>query len=395
MIKISNYDIRLLWLNSNGLLNRNNQKLDVLQIIKDLGFVQIDSIQNVSRAHHHILWSRNKKYKENMLDDLLLEKGKIFEHFTHDASLLPIEFYPFWKGHFKRTKERLDNSKYYKDILDEKGIQNIINRIKNEGALHSKDFNSKVKIEKKMWSSSHYKTTLDYMWYCGILTTAYRKSFRKYYELSENIIPPHILNKNVLENEQISWLCTQALNRLSVASAKEIKNFWGSLSIKDVNTWIRNNKDNLVEVEWEDNEGKQIKNFATLDVETRLDNLKSSNSKIQIINPFDPAIRDRIRLKKIFGFEYKIEIFVPKEKRIWGYYVYPILQGNKFIGRIELKADRKAKELNVLNFWKENDIIWNDKLQLKLEEELSSFASLVDIENVKWIKNQLFRQIRV
>ena len=205
----------------------------------------------------------------------------------------------------------------------------------------------------------------------------------------------HILNKNVLENEQISWLCTQALNRLSVASAKEIKNFWGSLSIKDVNTWIRNNKDNLVEVEWEDNEGKQIKSFATLDVETRLDNLKSSNSKIQIINPFDPAIRDRIRLKKISGFEYKIEIFVPKEKRIWGYYVYPILQGNKFIGRIELKADRKAKELNVLNFWKENDIIWNDKLQLKLEEELSSFASLVDIENVKWIKNQLFRQIRV
>ena len=236
MIEISNQDMRLLWLKSNGLLNPDNQKLDVVQIIKNLGFIQLDSIQNVSRAHHHILWSRNKKYKEHMLDDLLLKKGSIFEHFTHDASILPIEFYPFWKGHFKRTKERLDKSKYYKDILDEKGIQNIINRIKNEGALHSKDFDSKVKLETKMWSSTIHKTTLDYMWYCGILTTAYRKSFRKYYGLSKNIIPSDIYNVNIPENEQIDWLCVQALERLSIASAKEIKNFWGSLSTKEVNT---------------------------------------------------------------------------------------------------------------------------------------------------------------
>jgi len=379
MIKISNHDMRLLWLKSNGLLSMSNQKLDVLQIIKDLGFVQLDSIQNVSRAHHHILWSRNKKYKEHMLDDLLFEKGNIFEHFTHDASVLPIEFYPFWKGHFKRTKERLDKSKYYKDILDEKGIQDIINRIKSEGELHSKDFGSKVKLEKKMWSSTTHKTTLEYMWYCGVLSTAYRKKFRKYYDLSENIIPNNILKKNILEDEQINWLCTQALHRMSVASAKEIKNFWGSLSIKEVNTWVKNNKENLIELEWEDNKGKQIKSFAPLDIENRLNNLKKPNSKIQIINPFDPAIRDRTRLKKIFDFDYKIEIFIPKEKRIWGYYVYPILQGNKFIGRIELKADRKAKQLNILNFWKEDGIIWSNKEQQKLDVELRSLALLVGI----------------
>lgn len=89
MIKISNHNMRLLWLKSNGLASISNQKLDVLQIIKNLGFVQLDSIQNVSRAYHHILWSRNEKYKEHMLDDLLLDKGNIFEHFTHDASILP------------------------------------------------------------------------------------------------------------------------------------------------------------------------------------------------------------------------------------------------------------------------------------------------------------------
>jgi len=384
MIKISNNDMRQLWLKTTGLQNTNNQKLDLLQIIKDLGFVQLDTIQNVTRAHHHILWSRNKNYQEHMIDDLLLETGHIFEHFTHDASILPIEFYPMWKGQFKRYKEKLDKSKYYKNLLDDQGQKDILNRIKNEGALHTKDFESKIIGQKEMWTRPIHKATLDYMWYCGILSTAYRKSFRKYYDLSENIIPNDILNKNIPEDERIHWLCTEALHRLSVASAKEIKNFWDTLTIKEVNTWIKNNNDNLIEIEWENNEGQYIKSFATLDIQDRLAQIKKSDSKMQIINPFDPAIRDRIRLKKIFDFDYKIEIFVPKEKRVWGYYVYPLLEDNKFIGRIELQANRKENQLNVINFWQEDGVIWNDNQKQKLDIELSSFALLVGIQNVIW-----------
>ncbi|WP_294967193.1 hypothetical protein [Sulfurimonas sp.] len=82
-----------------------------------------------------------------------------------------------------------------------------------------------------------------------------------------------------------------------------------------------------------------------------------------------------------------MEIFIPKAKRVWGYYVYPILLGNKFIGRIELKADRKTKQLNVLNFWKEKETLWNDSKEKKLHIELSSFASLIDIYNVSWSNN--------
>jgi uncharacterized protein YcaQ len=384
MLKISNNEMRLLWLQSNGLQNSNHKNLDVLQTIKDLGFVQIDSIQNVTRAHHHILWSRNKKYKEHMLDDLLSKKGSIFEHFTHDASILPVEFYPMWKIQFKHIKEKIDKSKYYKDILDKNGVQDIINKIKNEGPLHTKDFDNEIIAEKQMWSRSTHKTTLDYLWYCGILSTSHRQSFRKYYDLSENIIPHNILNKTITEHEQINWLCTQALDRMSVASIKEIKNFWGVLSTQEVNDWVKNNKENLTEILWENNEGKQIKSFASLDIEDRVNNLKKQNSNIQIINPFDPAIRDRIRLKSIFDFDYKIEIFVPKEKRVWGYYVYPILLGNKFIGRIELQANRKTKQLNILNFWKEKGTLWNDTKEKKLQIELSSFASLIGIENINY-----------
>jgi len=159
----------------------------------------------------------------------------------------------------------------------------------------------------------------------------------------------------------------------------------GSLSIKEVNSWLVKNKENLLEIEWENNEGKYIKSFACLDIKDRLENLKNEKNEIKIINPFDPAIRDRKRLKKIFDFDYKIEIFVPKEKRVWGYYVYPILQGNKFIARIELQANRKIKELKVINFWKEDGIIWTENQQAKLDIELSNFALFIGIETVIWL----------
>lgn len=384
MMQISNHDMRLLWLQSHHLHTTNNKKLDVLQTVKDLGFIQIDSIQNVTRAHHHILWSRNKNYREHMIDDLLKEKGKIFEHFTHDASLLPVEFYPMWKWKFQRNKERFGKSMYYKDASDADTMQEIIDKIKKEGALNIKDFNSKKIDEKKMWSRTPHKITLDYMWHCGILATAYRKNFRKYYDLSENVIPKNILTQDIPENQQIDWLCMKALDAMSVASAKEIKNFWEVLSIQEVQTWLKNNTEHFLEIQWENNQGKYIQSFATLGIEERLQSLKNSKSRVQIINPFDPAIRDRLRLKNIFGFDYKIEIFVPKMKRKWGYYVYPILQGNRFIGRIELQAERKTNKLNVVNFWKEEGGIWTDIQQKKLDTELSDFAALVGISKVCW-----------
>ena len=384
MIKISNQKMRLLWLKSTGLQNTNKQKFDLLQIIKDLGFVQLDTIQNVSRAHHHILWSRDKRYKEHMLDKLLLEKGNIFEHFTHDASILPVEFYPVWKLQFENIKEKIDRSKYYKDIFDEDEKKELLHKIKDEGALNIKDFETNTKNDKKMWSRSVCKNTLEYMWYCGLLTTAHRQSFRKYYDLIENIIPKDTLNKKISKKEQIHILCTEALDKMSIASPKEIKEFWDVLNITDVNTWIEENKQNLQEVQWQNSEGKYLKSFATLDIEHRLDKLKNSKAKIQIINPFDPAIRDRKRTKSIFGFDYKIEIFVPKEKRLWGYYVYPLLQGDKFVARIELQANRKENLLNVISFWKEPNTIWDDKQKEKLDIELKSFASLAGISEINW-----------
>lgn len=383
-LKISNEQIRLLWLSSTGLVSKPEKSFDLLQIIKDLGFVQLDTIQNVTRAHHHILWSRNSAYKEHMLDELLEKKGSIFEHFTHDASIIPLSFYPMWQTQFLRQKTKLQKSKYYKDILNEDVINEIKNKIIKEGALSTKSFETKIVGEKKMWARPPHKNILDYLWYIGELSTSHRKNFRKYYDISEKVIPYEIRTKKINNEEQIAYLCFQALERLGVASLKEIKNFWDVATIQEVKIWYEKNKDKVKEVQWVDAQEKCNKSYALDDIEKRLKNLKNIDEKIKIVNPFDPAIRDRIRLKNIFDFDYKIEIFVPKEKRKWGYYVYPLLQGTKFIGRIELKANRKGGYLEVVNFWREPCVLWTEKKQEELEVKLLGFANFVGIFKVNF-----------
>lgn len=381
-LEISNKEIRKLWLNTMGLATTPTGSLDVLQIIKDLGFVQLDTIQNVSRAHHHILWSRNQNYREHMFDELLSAKGNIFEHFTHDASVIPVDFYPMWTRQFGRLKKGIDNySKKYQEMLALADIKSIKSRITNEGALSTAAFSTKRPEGNKMWSRPPHKIALDYMWYAGELATSHRDKFKKFYDLSERVIPSHILDQSHNDNDQINWLCEAALDRLSFATLKEVQKFWQATDLSEVKDWHSNQK-SLIPIKWQTEEGNWIEAIARHDIEERINALSKPTSRLRIINPFDPAIRDRTRLKQLFGFDYKIEIFVPASKRKWGYYVYPLLEEDRFVGRIELKADRKKGQLNVINFWPETGVKWGSTRFDKLENELGRLASLANLTQV-------------
>lgn len=384
MLRIKNKDIRKLWLTSMGLASPASGKPDVLNIIKKLGFVQIDTIQNVSRAHHHILWSRNRNYREYMLDDLLKPKGDIFEHFTHDASLIPVEYYPYWTRQFERLRKRFDNYKNYQKILAHADLELIKKKLEEKGALSTESFDTKIKGKKKMWSRPPHKVGLDYLWYAGELATSHRINFRKFYDLKHRVIEKNYLDKNHSDEDQIDWLCKNAIGRLSFGTLKEIREFWDACDRNEVENWYKHNNTNLKKIEYQNHNGERTEAIAPVDIEERLGNLSPLSDRISIINPFDPAIRDRARLKNIFGFDYKIEIFVPAAKRKWGYYVYPLLEGDKFVGRIELKADRKNNTLNVVNLWEEPGIKWGARRKKKLETELRRFSQLSNMENIKF-----------
>lgn len=376
-LRIPNRDARRLWLWTNGLAATPTGPLDVLGTIRRLGFLQIDTIRNVTRAHNHILWSRNQNYREGQLWPHLAGRD-LFEHFTHDASLIPMDVLPFWKRQFDRLGAHVARHDWYQSGLAREQVQLIRDRIRSEGALSTHAFDTKAE-SRGMWARPPHKKALDQMWYAGELATCHRENFVKFYDLGERVFPHH---DPAHDAEAVDWLCTQALDRLGIASTGEVQRFWDATTAAETRAWAAGAA--TIPVELQQADGSWRAALAHPDIETRLQNAPAPTSRLRILNPFDPAIRDRNRLERLFGFAYRNEMFVPKAKRRWGYYVYPLLEGDRFVGRIELKADRPANRLTVTGFWPEPGVKWPLARKAKLEAELSRFARFVGISNVVW-----------
>lgn len=384
-LRIFNRDARKLWLSVQGLAATPTGPLDIMSIVRQLGFVQLDTIQVVSRAHHHILWSRNQNYREHLLNKSMSQDRALFEHFTHDASVLPMEYLPMWQRQFRRKKEQMDRSDWYASRLDAQGCADIMERIRQEGPLSTHAFDSKIAGKKQMWARPPHKLALDYLWYSGELATCHRKNFTKYYDLAERVFPEAMRDQTRDDEVQIDWLCRSALDRLGFGSLGDVQKFWDAVEASEVKIWANKAGRSIIPIEIETAEGDWVSMFAPSDIEERLVKAVQPTSRLRIVNPFDPVIRDRTRLKRLFGYDYRVEMFVPAAKRTWGYYVYPILEGDRFIGRIEVKADRSDGHLKVLNIWLEPKIKWTQKRASKLESELNRFARLASVDAVNWI----------
>ncbi len=374
-MKLTNLEARRLWLHTHGLSAAPTGPLNVMATINALGFVQIDTIRNVTRAHHHILWSRNQNYREKHLWPLLKSR-QLFEHFTHDASLIPMQTLPMWRRQFSRMEKYVAKAEWFASSLGQQNIRDIKARIEAEGPLSTHAFDTKIEGKREMWSRPPHKKALDKMWYAGELATSHRENFIKFYDLAERVFPADLHEGHRPDAEQIDWLCSQALNRLGFATANEIAKFWDAVSTKEARAWAEGRAE--VEIEAADGSVSRAHKAPNLAPAPK------PSSRLRILNPFDPAIRDRTRLERLFGFEYRNEMFVPKAKRRWGYYVYPLLEGTRFVGRIELKADRKAGWLRVTGFWQEDGVSWSGPRQAKLDAELVRLARFVGISDVKW-----------
>lgn len=355
-------------------------------MIEALGFVQLDTIRVVARAHDHILWTRNQNYREPMLNTLLQDERGIFEHFTHDASVLPMSFYPMWRRQFCRMEEKVRGWEWHRGMLDAKGRNAIKDRIRDQGPLSTEAFDTKVpQHKKKMWARPPHKLALDYMWYAGELATSHRVNFKKYYDLAENVFPAALTNTHYTDEAQIDWLSKAALDRLSFASDGDIQRFWAATSRKETSDWTRANSKTLVPAQIQAADKSWHDVWAVPNIEEQIANIPAPTSRLRTLNPFDPAIRDRKRLKRLFGFEYTVEMFVPAAKRKWGYYVYPLLEGNRFVGRADIKAERKTGSLHIKQIWTEPDVQWTPSRQEKLEAELSRLARLAGVQEIKWL----------
>lgn len=359
-------------------------------IIHDLGFVQLDSINTVARAHDLILWSRRPRYRPRALKTLYERDKALFEHWTHDAAVIPMAFYPQW--HLRRTRdaERL-RSRWSKDRRDgfERQFQVVLDQIRTEGPCCSSDVGKDEKRGSGGWWDWHpSKTALEYLWRSGALTVIGRDGFKKRYDLTDRVLEQNLTDPANApdEGETIDWCCDQALARLGFATHTELAAFWAHISTAEAKLWCAQERaaGRLEEIQITGADGTIKPAFARpgLDQVQALD--VTPCPRLRVLSPFDPALRDRKRAQRLFGFDYRVEMFVPEPQRIYGYYVFPILQGDRLVGRVDMKAFRDQDTLRVRALWPEPKIRWGAQRQRAFETEVQRLTKLAGVSQVEF-----------
>lgn len=334
------------------------------EIIEHLGYVQIDTISVVERAHHHVFWSRNHRYRPADLAQLV-ESRDVFEYWSHAASYLPMKDYRYSLP-MKRAFQKGEPSWFPKDPQMEK---KVLARIRKEGPLRSKDFEMKKKGTTGWWDWKPAKKTLERLFLEGELEITRREGFQKVYDLPENVIPSTVDTSMPSKAEYARYLVQRTLRHHGVATGNEIaymhKAPTKSAVVKALNEMVAAGEIVKVSVE-----GVDQTYFA---FQESIENIPRVSPKIHILSPFDNLVIQRKKMITLFDFDYKIECYVPEAKRKYGYFVLPVLQGSRFVARIDCKADRKNQQLIVQSIHYENKV---DKrlLQKKLEPKLLAFA---------------------
>lgn len=387
--EIDNQTARRIFLERQGLSRPPGKALsrqDLLGLIHDLGFVQVDSIGTVERAHHQILFSRNQTYKREDLTALLEQDRLLFEHWTHDASILPVAFFPYWKHRFAREESRiLERWRKWREPGFESVFEETYRRIAEGGPALSRELKEGDHKSGGWWNWHPSKTALEFLWRTGKLTISGRENFQKIYDVSEKCIPRAHFEAEVSHDAFIDWACREALTRLGFATSGEIAAFWHLVNPQEAKQWVEDHRAELEEVMVMPTNGDKPRPSFSLSAHLpQLLAAPAPPARIRVLSPFDPLIRDRARAERLFGFFYRIEVFVPEAKREYGYYVFPLLEGDRLIGRIDMKANRKAQTLDVKRLWLEKGMKASTGRLEKLDAELLRLAKFTGVERVTY-----------
>ena len=378
-IEISPVQARNLALFSQGLLSKKpfaKREQGVLEAIQQISYVQIDTISIAMRAHHHTIWTRVPDYQPEMLLKLQAKDRTVFEYWSHAAAYLPMRDYRF---SLFRKKAIRNGQKHWFEKND-KVMKYVIDRIKAEGPLQSKDFEAKDNVETGWGSYKPAKIALEQLFQEGKLMITERRKFQKVYDLPENIIPSDIDTSVPDAKEMARHLIEVGIHAHGLKADTEI-----SYLRKGVKPAIKKALKDMTE-----NGEIQPLTIKGLDQPVYytfphlLESLPSriGTKQIHLINPFDNLVIQRKRLSQIFDFDYQIEVYVPQAKRKFGYYCLPILWGNEIIGRLDPKADRKSGLFKVIHLYLEKEVDW-ESIKTPLAKNIISFARFCGCEKVE------------
>jgi uncharacterized protein YcaQ len=310
--------------------------------IAHLGYVQIDTIHVVERCHHQILYTRIPDYQRDHLRQAQSVDKSVFEYWTHALSYVPTADMRF----FTRAMKQEDGGRSLTFSLVKRGdLQKVLGRIRRNGPLTIRDIDDDVLVEKiHEWASRKpSKRALQLAFFRGIVTVSRREGMLKTYELTNRHFGWDRLPNAAPESERMAYLLDRALRSQGVVSLDSICHLDAprKAAIRKV-IGARVRRKELVPVALEDARHEHWAAPGMLDA-----TLDPVGDIVHILNPFDPLVIQRKRLASFFGYEHRFEAYVPKEKRVFGYFAQPVLIGDEIVAVLDLKTDRERQKLLV------------------------------------------------
>lgn len=343
-----------------------------LKAIEQLGYIQIDTLSVVARAHLHTLWNRVLGFRPEHLD-CLQEAGKVFEHWAHALAILPMSDYRYSLP----MMQRIADGDTHWHPKNSKETHRVLKRIREEGPLRAKDFKDK-KSSDAMWARSPSKRALEQLFMEGELMIPRRINFHKVYDLRERVLPSDVNVSMPCADELCRHLILSYLRANGIGQIKEMAYLRKGLGAQMKNTVANMLEDGLIQAY--DVSGKLYYGDANV-----VELLKKSKRRIglRILSPFDNVVIQRKRLAELFTYDYQIECYVPKSKRLYGYFCLPILKGNRFVARLDAKAARKEGVFHVLHLHLEPRLKDVEGFLADLQGELEKLAYFDGCEQIK------------
>lgn len=364
----------------------------VQSVVEALGYVQVDSINVLERAHHLTLHARLDDYRHDALRELLEGERACFEQWTHDASVIPLRWYRHWHPRFRSAAGRIRASAWWRERMGPRPasvLRAVLERIERDGPLQSRDFDEPRRRPQPgagqgWWNWSRSKSALEYLWRTGALAISRREGFEKVYDLSQRVHPTHHDSPAPDPAEHVDWACTEALDRLGVATPRELAAFWHAVPLAECRRWCEQaaHRGVVEAVMVGAIDGSMRAAVAVRDWRERLQAAPAAPKRVRLLSPFDPLVRDRDRAQRLFGFDYRFEAFVPAAKRRHGYYVLPILEQERLVGRLCARHERARRAIAVEGVWWEEGVRATRARCSELELALERLAALVGAARV-------------
>lgn len=362
--------------------NRPATKADVLEAIRRMYLLQIDTINVVARSPYLVLWSRLGEYDPKWLDELLAE-GKLFEYWAHAMCFIPIEDYPLYRRLLLDTIQHEDwrqlwpvrwSVRWLQDHA--KLVKRIRTHIQENGPVRSAEFENKNHVSGGWWNWKEEKDALNAMFLTGELMVARRQNFQRVFDLQERLLPDWD-DTNLPSGEEVyRTFILRAVHALGIAFPDWVPDYFRQPK-KGMPKVLKELAEQglLQQIEVKDMEGTA---YVHPDRLSLIEEALSGHLKPELttlLSPFDPLVWDRSRALKLFGFDYKIECYTVAAKRRYGYFTLPILQRGKLIGRLDPKAHRAQGIFEVKALHMEPGVRVNKRMMSDIAEALHRLAN--------------------